>query len=208
MNFLFPKQPAFFNYFKDLNGCIREISTLFHDLSKSFDEVEKFREKAEAIEHRADDITNVIIDEINRTFITPFDREDIYALAQKMDDIVDFIENAIQNIYIYELKEKREVIDEFSKLILDASENLSKLVRECFKKKMDSQNVNRWILEMHELEDQGDAAFQRAIRNIFSDNQNPIDIIKWKDVIEDLEDVMDQFNIVGSSIVGVIVKSS
>jgi uncharacterized protein len=207
MKFLFPKQPAFFDYFKELNNCIKEISILFSEFSNNFSNFEDYWTRAKKIEHRADQITRKIIKELNASFITPFDREDIYSLAQRLDDIVDLTENAIQNICLYEIKEKREAIKDFSVLILEASSNLDKLIHECFKKKINTDNVNEWIIKIHDLEDQGDLAFQRAIKDIFEKENNCINVIKWKDIIQDLESVMDQYKKVSSSIVGVIVKS-
>jgi uncharacterized protein len=207
MKFLFPKQPAFFEYFKEQNKCIKEISKLFSEFSQNFSESEKYWNEAKKIEHKADQITRTIIKELNDSFITPFDREDIYSLAERMDDVVDLIENAIQNIFLYEIKEKKEVIDEFAKIILEAGEDLDRLVQECFKKKVNTASINDWIIKIHDLEDQGDLAFQRAIKEIFEQSENPVEIMKWKDVIEDLENIMDQYKKVSSSVVGVIVKS-
>lgn len=208
MKFLFPKQPAFFNYFKQLNECIKEVTVLFGGLADNFSDFEQNWNKAKDIEHRADKIANTILEELNKTFITPLDREDIYALAHKMDEIVDLTENAIQKIYLYQIVEKDESIDEFSKLMASACLNLDNLVAECFKKKIDSKSMNKWITTIHALEDEGDQVFQRALTRIFSTQNDPLMVIKWKDVIEDMENVLDQYKKVSHSIMEVMVKST
>lgn len=103
MRFFLPKQPAFFEQFKQLNTCIKEVTALFYEFSISFKDFESFYVRAKEIEHRGDEVTHEIVNMLNRTFITPFDREDLYTLAQRMDDIIDVIEKTILNIYIYKI---------------------------------------------------------------------------------------------------------
>lgn len=207
MRFLFPKQPDFFDHFKELNSHIKDISVLFAEFADKFTDFEDYWSKAKDVEHKADSVTRSIIKELNDCFITPLDREDIYSLAERLDSIVDSIENAVQNICLYEIKERRPHVVEFSRLILSASENLDKLVHECFQKKINTKNINEWIVKIHDLEDEGDLVFQNAMKDIFKEIKDPIEIIKWKDIYEDLENIMDQFKKVSSSTVGVIVKS-
>jgi predicted phosphate transport protein (TIGR00153 family) len=207
MKFLFPKQPNFFTYFKELNGSVTEITALFSQLSKNYGDLEQYWKKAEGIEHQADQVTHKIIDELNKTFITPFDREDIYKLAHQMDEIVDQVANAFHNIYLYELTEKDEAIDEFSQLMHQISESLGHLVEECFKNKTNAKNINSWLDRINELEDKGDVVFENAIRRIFSTEKDPIKVIKLKDILRNLERIMNVFKKAGHSIVGVMVKS-
>jgi len=207
MRFLFPKQPDFFNHFKELNCHIKAISVLFEEFSVKFTDSEECWSKAKDIEHEADKVTRSIIKELNDSFITPLDREDIYSLAERLDSIVDSIENAIQNVCLYEIKEKKPGVVEFAKLILSASDNLDKLVNECFERKINTKNINEWILKIHDLEDEGDLVFQQAMKGLFQESKDPVEIVKWKDIFEDLESIMDQFKKVSSSTVGVIVKS-
>jgi len=114
MKFFLPKQLIFFDMLKKLCEHIKEISLLFTELTNapSFDDIETFTQRAKEIENKADSIAHEIIDELNKTFITPIDREDIYALTHEIDDIIDLIENAINNIKLYKIKEKNPALNE------------------------------------------------------------------------------------------------
>lgn len=208
MRFFLPKQPAFFEQFKQLNTCIKEVTALFYEFSISFKDFESFYVRAKEIEHRGDEVTHEIVNMLNRTFITPFDREDLYTLAQRMDDIIDVIEKTILNIYIYKISEKRAVIDEFVNVAVKASHALDELIIECFDKQKHTPEVRGLVVKLHELEDEGDLLFQKGIRQIFSEEKDPILVIKWKDVIQDLENITDKFQSVSEILEGIIVKSS
>ena len=208
MRFLLPKEPAFAEHFKKLNGYLKDIAEVFSEFSKNFDEVHTYAEKASAVESKADEVTHGIISELNKTFITPFDREDIHSLAHEMDDIVDLIENAIHNIDLYQVKSKNPAIDTFARLIVEASQNLDHLIQECFSEKKYTEKATSFIIKIHDLEDEGDSAFQQALKKLFSEEKDPLTVIKWKDLLENLEEIMDKFQSLSNTIESIIVKSS
>jgi predicted phosphate transport protein (TIGR00153 family) len=208
MRFLLPKQPAFFEHFKQLNTCIKRIMQILSEFSVSFKDFESYYVRAKEVEHQGDDITHEIVDMLNKTFITPFDREDLFALAQGMDDIIDVVEKTFQNIYIYQILEKKPVIDEFVNIAVKASYALDELIIECFDKQKHTSEVASLTVKIHELEDEGDLLFQKSIRQLFSDEKDPVLIIKWKDVIRNLEDIMDNFQSVSDTLAGIMVKFS
>ena len=102
-----PKQNIFFALFKQLSDYLEEMTLLFKEFTTCFKDFEKYSQKAKEIEHQADTKIHEIVDKLNKTFITPFDREDIYLLAHEMDNIIDLIENVIHNIELYQIREKR-----------------------------------------------------------------------------------------------------
>lgn len=207
MNFFLPKQSIFFVLFKDLNNHLKEISELFVKFVASFENFEEYAQRAREIEHRADEKTHEIIEKINKTFITPFDREDICLLAHKLDDIIDLIENVIHNICLYQINKKENALDYFAKLIFEASNNLDKLINSLEKLKNDLEFKNL-LIKIHTLEDQGDLVFQKAITQLFEQEKNPVLIIKWKDILETLERTMDKYQEVSNVIEGINVKSN
>ena len=208
MKFFLPKQPAFGKYFKQLSQHAKDIAELFAEFSKTLNNFEHYSKKAKEIEEQADKITHEIIIELNKTFITPFDREDIYALAHEMDDLVDLIDNAIHHIGIYELSEKKYSIDEFGKFINLAAHNLDMLIEECFLKQKYTEKANTIIIEIHKIEDEVDKIYHHSLKQLFREEKDPISVIKWKDVIENLEEVADKFQEVSITLEGIIVKSS
>src|SRR5690606_3100698 len=143
---------------------------------------------------------------LNKTFITPFDREDLYLLAHELDEIVDHIENVIHNIKLYEVKESTTALEKFGFIIVQASHDLEELV-DHFQEQKRTEYLLKLKVKIHEAEDQGDEVYQEAIHKLFKEEKDPVAIIKWKDLLENLEQVMDQYQKVSDLIEGVIVKS-
>jgi len=208
MKFLLPKAPAFAEHFQEMSLCLTEITSVFHDFAGEFRDFEKYWLRSKDIEHKADEITHQIINLINKSFITPFDREDIYRLIHEYDDIIDLLENTLHNIYLYEVTEKRPFVDDFARLINKASVALIALVKETFDKQKYTDEIWKYICEIHDLEDEGDVIYHRTLRQLFREEKDPIELIKWKDILITLERVMDVFQYMSNTIEGIVVKGS
>lgn len=206
MSIFFPKQVIFFDLLKDLSSDLKDIAALFEEFAEHFQNFTSYSKKAKECEKKADLSTHKIIDKLNKTFITPFDREDIYLLAHNIDDIVDLIENVIHNIELYGLKQKVDAIEEFAPLILEAAHALDMLL-DCLRKRDYSDAFVNIKIKIHELEDKGDEIFGRAISKLFQEESDPIFVIKLKDILESLENVMDKYQTVSDIIEGIVVKS-
>jgi predicted phosphate transport protein (TIGR00153 family) len=202
-----PKQSVFFILFKDVSQNLTAISELFAEFIEKFSDFENFANKAKIIEHQADEKTHEIVSRLNKTFITPFDREDIYSLAHELDDIVDLIENAIHNIYLYKITENNPAFSEFAKIIKQDAAYTEKLIA-CLEKHKNTQELTDTKIIMHELEDKGDVIFAESISRLFSNGKDPITVIKEKDILEDLENIVDKYQKVSDIIEGLLVKSS
>ncbi len=207
MRFFLPKENKFFSLFAKLNFAQKEIAALLQEFASRFHDGQEYQRRAKDIEHTADSIAHEIIDTLNRTFITPFDREDIYLLTNELDDIVDLIENVINNIHIYDIREKREYFDRFAETIVEASKSLDTLMEQ-FKNLKKTDLLIKSKIHIHELEDRGDAIFMSALTTLFKTEKDPVTLIKWKDILEDLEAVMDKYQKVSDIIESIIVKSS
>jgi predicted phosphate transport protein (TIGR00153 family) len=208
MKFLLPKAPAFAEHFQEMSVCLAEIAAVFNEFSIEFRDFEKYWLKSKDIEHKADEITHQIINLINQSFITPFDREDIYRLIHEYDDIIDLLENTLHNIYLYEVAEKRPFIDEFARLIARATTALIALVKETFDKQKLTDGIWKTIREIHDIEDEGDVIYHRTLRQLFKEEKDPIELIKWKDILVTLERVIDVFQYMSNTIEGIVVKGS
>ena len=207
MGFFLPKKVVFFDLLKDVSADLKEIAALFGEFARDFRDIEKYAHKAKEIERKADLKTHEVINRLNKTFITPFDREDIYLLAHELDDIIDLIENVMHNIKLYQITRKIAAIDEFAPLIFEAADYLQKLL-ECLQKQKYTQEFLNIKIKIHELEDKGDETFRKGIGSLFQEEKDPIFILKLKDILESLEDVMDKYQHVSDIIEGIIVKSS
>jgi predicted phosphate transport protein (TIGR00153 family) len=203
-----PKQPVYAEYFQKLNKHLLDIASLFAHFAPTFNNARRASKEAEKIEHKADEVTHQIIEQLNKTFITPFDREDIYRLAQEMDDIIDLVENVIHNIYLYELMRGDKYTKQTARVIHKDAKILNKLIRECFHKKKCTEHTNGFVVKINDLEEEGDQIFQDAIIHLFKSEKDPIKVIKWKDIYENLEQTIDKFQNISDTIQSIIVKSS
>lgn len=207
MKFFQPKQAVFFGLFKDMAQSVKDISQLYFDFAKDFKDFEAYSKKAKDLEHLADEKTHKIIEHLNKTFITPFDREDIYTLSQELDDIVDYIENVIHDTYLFNVQAKNPAIDKFAPLIKQGAVHVGNLI-ECLENQKYTDRLMQEKIAMHKLEDQGDDIFSESISKLFQGGQDAVTVIKDKAVIERLEKIVDKYQKVSDIIEGIIVKSS
>ena len=166
-------------------------------------------EKMKAIidlEHEADAINDKIIDELNQTFITPIDREDIFALANGLDDGVDYLQTTLQRLVIYRTGQAKEGVVSMTKLLLESTSEIIK----SFELLKDIKKNRELILEsthrIGKLESEGDRVYRQEIAYLFDNVKDPIELIKWKDILENLEDTLDHCEDVSDMIRGVVMK--
>lgn len=205
LRFLLPKQAVFCELIGELASIQREMAVNFNELANSFTDFEAHAQKAQELEHKGDDKTHEIVHKLNQTFIIPFDREDIYKVAQELDDVVDLMENVINNIFVYGIKTKEPALVDFSDLIKEASQILVEMAG-CLSNLKYTPHLRELKQKMHDLETRGDNIFRKTISEFFANSQDPMRVIKWKDILEDLERVMDKYQEVGDTIEGIVVK--
>jgi predicted phosphate transport protein (TIGR00153 family) len=207
VKFFLPKEPAFAQHFAELSACLSEITDIFYDFSHHFESSGQYWERAKQVEHKADTIAHEVIRLLNQCFITPFDREDIYRLVHRLDDIIDLIENAIHSVYLYNLDQKKYFFDEFASFSREAAEKLNQLIAECFQAQKYTPLIGELIRSLHDLEDKGDLVYAESLQKLFSEEKDPVNIIKWKDVLFVLETIMDVYQAVSNTVEGIVVKS-
>lgn len=207
MGLFLPKQIAFFDLMVEVSDSVIEMVELLDEFNNNFKDFDSYSVRAKEIESKADRKTHEIIDRLNKTFITPIDREDIYLLAHELDDIVDLVESVIQNVRLYNVTNKLDAFGEFVPLIKAAGYCLKDLLL-AFQKQKYSEELLTIKIKIHELEDKGDVVFRNAISKLFKEEKDPINVIKFKDILENLEDTMDKFQKVADIIEGILVKST
>jgi len=207
MKFLLPEERSFYENFQQISICLSEMTALFQDFTAGYKNFESYWRRAKEIEHNADTIAHRVINLINQSIITPFDREDIYRLVQELDDIVDLLEKTIHSICLYEMTEKKDFVKEFAQFIKEATEKLNALIKECFEKQKYTDTIWQLICDIHNLEDKGDAAYEKWLRDLFQEEADPIKAMKWKDILYTLELIMDLFQKVSDTLEGIVIKS-
>jgi predicted phosphate transport protein (TIGR00153 family) len=184
---LIPQNREFFVLFNRAAANMIDISHALHEMLADFPERHELRDRIHDLEHRGDDITHEIVRLLNSTFVTPLDREDIYALATGIDDICDHIDEAADQIVLYGVRRIPEqavgqaaVIERACVALAHAIEGLDGL-----------RDIHEDLLAVHTLENEGDTLVRAAIAKLFSDGEDALQVIRWKDIHEQLEHAVD-----------------
>lgn len=202
---LFPKEDKFFDLFDKQAMSILKAAKFFKEIVTHghYDGVNVL--KMHDIEHECDVNTHDIIDLLNRTFITPFDREDIHELAHELDDIVDMIYSITKRMNLYKLSEINADLIQFSDYIEQAVDALSSALK-CLRKPKIVRPIMDSCIEVNKLENLGDLLKDAIIGKILESNPEPIMFIKWKEIYEGTETVLDICEDVANVIESILVK--
>jgi predicted phosphate transport protein (TIGR00153 family) len=160
--------------------------------------------EVQAIEHRCDDFTHAIVERLNRTFVTPIDREDIHALADSLDDVMDAIDSAADSLSLYKIDKVRPEARQQAALISRSVEQ----VRLALGGLEARDGARAAVIETKRLEHEADAVHRSAISRLFGEETDAIVIMKWKEIFDFLEDAVDRCDKVAVVIEGVVVKHS
>jgi len=202
LNFL-PKEEQYFALFIQMTVYItdaaRELKEMLAD--KNHDFVEYMR-RIKGLEHACDELTHSIATRLNKSFITPFDREDIYMMSTALDDIVDLINDAARSIVDYDVREIKDYAKDFADVIVRMAEQLREIVSTLEKPK----NITPRLVEIHRLENEGDDIYHAAIAELFHEERDPLTVLKWKEVYEKLEAAVDRCENVANIIESVVIK--
>jgi predicted phosphate transport protein (TIGR00153 family) len=202
LNFL-PKEEQYFALFIQMTVYIsdaaRELKEMLAD--KDHDFVEYVR-RIKGLEHACDELTHSISTRLNKSFITPFDREDIYMMSTALDDIVDLINGAAQAIIDYDVHEIKDYANDFADVIVRMAEQLREVVAILEKPK----NITQRLVEIHRLENEGDDIYHAAVAELFREEPDPLTVLKWKEIYEKLEAAIDRCENVANIIESVVIK--
>jgi len=204
---LFPKEFNFFESFDKEVGCAVRAGALFKELVGKGTIDDESREKMRDIEHDGDKIAYSIIDNLNKTFITPFDREDIHTLAKKLDDINDMINTIVSRMKVYRIKIVNKNLIEFANVIEDAINAIACAVHDLRNFK-NANNILKNCMEINKLEGKADTMRDEALGELVDNEKDPIEFIKWKEIYQDAETVLDICKVVAHVIESILVKQA
>lgn len=204
---LVPKDKKFYPLFEQSAQQLVEAATYFNKLFLVNEPAEKTSliMKIKEVEHLGDDITHQIFEELNKTFITPIDRDDIHKLASSMDDVLDFINSSAQRIRYYKPKVLGTEFVELSELILRATREINKAVPELRNLKKPN-NVKMACIRLNEIENQADDIFYHSLSELYSNEKDPVEIIKKKEILLSMEEATDKAEDVADVLKSIIVK--
>ena len=160
-----------------------------------------------AIEHSADELKHDMMSHLSHEFMTPIEREDLVSLAQELDNVVDALDDVMQRMHMYHITVLRPDIDQFTQIIVRSAQVLHNAIQE-FAQFRKSKTINDLIVEVNRLESEGDAVYMESMRNLFSEETNPVNILIWTNIYDGLENCLDACEHVSDVIEGVIMKNS
>jgi predicted phosphate transport protein (TIGR00153 family) len=208
---LFPKEIDFFEIFDMAASNLTKAASLFFNLVhlEKFDNIEVKTKEIYECEQEGDILTHEIIKKLNKTFVTPIDREDLYTLASRLDDILDLIWAATERLMVFKIKEPTKEVTEMAKDLLMTTEVVQKAIKNLKEKKY--SHVQEYCIEINRLENRIDRVFRDALGKLFEDVDEIKDcvfIIKWKEIYEHLEDASDRCEDVANAIEGIVLKNA
>jgi uncharacterized protein len=200
---LVPQKREFYRLFNRASENAVEISRQLVKLLDEFPANGDLVREIKELEHEGDRVTRELVDQLNRTFVTPFDRDDMYRLAGALDDVCDHVDEAAGNIAGYGVEEIRPSACEQAQVILRSAQKLEEAVAclEGFK------DASRQLHELRELEDEGDRLNRAAVSELFASGEDPIAIIRWKDIHEQLEEAVDACENAADVLEAILVKN-
>ncbi len=214
MNHLFdklkPKENKFFLYLQKMGEIIIEASDMMIECVSvpDHEHAVALYKKIKDLEHEADTVQNKIFEELNNTFITPFDREDINALSSKMDDIMDLINSCAKRIMLYNPKRIPGNATELAKLLKESAVHLSLAIDELDSFKKRPAKIKEYCSLLNDVEKRADDVYEHFLIDLFANEKDAIEVIKLKDILHELERAIDASEAVGKIIKTVIIKYS
>jgi predicted phosphate transport protein (TIGR00153 family) len=201
---LLPRDRTFFDLFIEAGkNSVNAARLLDRMLDQWPDDGGLSRQIVEA-ENEGDRITHEIIKRLNSTFVTPIDREDIYGLATQMDDIVDFTEEAADFLGLYQIEAPMEQAGALTKVLVAACEQLAMGLENL----RDFKDLDKYWIEIHRLENEGDRISRDAVASLFSNGVDPMVVIRWKDIFAVLENAIDATETAAQILEGIVIKNS
>ncbi len=204
---LIPREEKFFDLFEELAAKIEEGGLLFMDLLEHYEQTEPKIARIKEIEHEADVITHRTFAKMHRTFLTPFDREDILDLLNKMDTIMDIIEACALRISLYKIKEPAPELKDLARILNRAIVKVKEVIY-ALRDRKNAPMILEGCVAINTMENEGDIVLRRAVSRLFAEEKDVIELIKWKEMFERLEKATDVCEDVSNIIEGIVLKNA
>jgi len=189
--------------FSEMTAKIQEAAGLLVELMQGSDEnYDSIQKKIKSVEHECDEINHQITIKLNKSFITPLDREDIYTLSVALDDVCDYIDAAARAVVMYDIHEP----DEFAQQLAIILQKLANEIHSAIGLLRNAQGLGPHLLDIQRLENDADEVYFKAMANLFKNTADPITLIKWKELYEILENGTDRCESVGNIIESIVLK--
>jgi uncharacterized protein len=199
---LIPREARFYDDFVAMARQIRHGATLLEEMLTPDRPIWDKADEIKEVEHECDNLTHQIIQRLHRTFVTPLDREDIFGLARSLDDVMDAIDASASIVRLYQIELVRPDARALARIIKASVEQVV-IALQALERKV---GVAEPAVEINRLENEADRAHQAAVRRLFEEERDPVVIIKWKEILDFLEEATDRCEDVANVLEGVVVK--
>jgi predicted phosphate transport protein (TIGR00153 family) len=206
---LIPREKVFFDLFEKAADNARRGAEEVQALFDRFDDLPERAKRVKDIEHAGDELTHEMIERLNQTFITPIDREDIHELAVRLDDIVDLMDTAVNRVLLYKIEKPIEDARALARCLVHATKVICEMLP--LMRLMSAKNsdvIRTKCHDVHAQENEGDHIEQHALAALFDGAHEPLYVMKWKNIIEELESATDRCEDVANVIEGIVLKNA
>ena len=203
LNFL-PRDDKYFERFTELAVRIHDAAKILDRFFKGEAPVGTVADQIKRLEHECDEISHEILRRIDRTFITPIDREDIHQLAVRLDDVIDLVDGTIRRVALFKVSQPTDLSRRLSAIVVQATSEVVDAVADLRKQK----GVVEHCIRIKQFENEGDVAYHEAVASLFTGAIEAIEVIKWKDIYDNLERTIDQCAAVAHVLESVVLKHS
>ncbi len=200
-----PREQKFFDLFEESAHNMVKAAQVLKELVDTWEDVKKSLDEIADLEHKGDTITHQIIAQLHRTFVTPFDREDIAKLAETLDDVTDFIYAATTRMFIYKIDHPTPRAKELADIILQAATEVEKAVP-LLRHRAELKKILPRCVEINRLENVADELYRSAVAELFDETTDMAQVIKWREIYEHLESATDRCEDVSNVLEGVALK--
>lgn len=201
-----PKEEKFFQLLSEQAKLVQKSADILSLAMHEQDKILELMGLIDSVEKEADDIVAKVTAKLQKTFITPFDREDIFTLTQKLDDVIDSIKGIIERMHLYNVGTTTAGVQGLTELVVKSAKQIEKAVSYLEDIKKFHLKLEARCSRLMELEAEGDRLYREEMGKLFRDCKDPIEIIKWKEILTNLEDVLDLSEDIADSLKKVVLK--
>ncbi|HEX6207371.1 MAG TPA: DUF47 family protein [Actinomycetota bacterium] len=201
---LIPREESFYDLFIKQAEILVQATEVFRGIVTEFTDVKRRARRVHDLEHEGDEVTHEVMRRLNTTFVTPIDREDVHELASNMDDVLDHMDAAIDFLVLHnidrpiqEMKAQIDLLSEAAKATLEAMQTLPAFDR-----------LSRYWIEINRLENEADRVYRQGVADLFSGEFEAMEVLRWKDIIDQLEKAMDKLEDVANTLEGIALKQA
>jgi len=201
---LIPRDERFFDLFSEIAARLTTSARLLNQLFAEPHKIDHYVAAIKAVEHEADIITHQVNAKLDTSFVTPLDREDIHALATRLDNVVDLIDGTARRAAMYNIREVREPAARLSAVLVSATDCIAEAVTGMKQGKVVAQKAR----EIKLLEEEGDGIYHEAVGALFRNGAEALEVLKWKDLYDTLEDALDECEDVANTLESISLKNA